>query len=128
MSTLTSIKMGLLLIRIKLGSIFTTDKSYPKDPDPKNWRTIRGAKVHLSNGKIDGGAGGKFMSNAWVGKEKHGNNSFFPLSQMNYKKGSMGNIQTGIKKPRPKMKETLILRQTRTMLTGMLHRVRQRQM
>lgn len=84
MSAITTIKMGLLLARLKLGSIFTTDKTYPKDPNPENWRTINHAKVHLSNGKIDGGAGGKFQSNAWVGKEKHGNNSFFPLNQMYY--------------------------------------------
>ena len=34
---------------------------YQKDPDPENWRTIKGAHVHVDNeGKIDGGAGGKF--------------------------------------------------------------------
>lgn len=34
---------------------------YEKDPDPENWRTIKGAHVHVDNeGKIDGGAGGKF--------------------------------------------------------------------
>lgn len=34
---------------------------YQKDPNPENWRTIKGAKVHIDeNGKIDGGAGGKF--------------------------------------------------------------------
>ena len=31
---------------------------YEKDPNPENWRTISGAKVHLDqNGEIDGGAG-----------------------------------------------------------------------
>lgn len=49
----------------------TMDASYPKDPDPKNWRTIEGAHVHLKNGKIDGGAGGKFSGHWWTGKEKH---------------------------------------------------------
>lgn len=34
---------------------------YQKDPNPENWRTIKGAKVHIDEeGKIDGGAGGKF--------------------------------------------------------------------
>lgn len=34
---------------------------YEKDTDPENWRTIKGAHVHVDNeGKIDGGAGGKF--------------------------------------------------------------------
>lgn len=37
------------------------DADYPKDPDPNNWRTINGAKVHLDGERnIDGGAGGKF--------------------------------------------------------------------
>ena len=94
MNTTQRIKMGLLLARLKLGAIFTTDKSYPKDPNPKNWRTINHAKVHLSNGKIDGGAGGKFQSNAWVGKEKHGNNSFFPLNQMYYGKKAQTNAKS----------------------------------
>lgn len=40
--------------------------AYPKDPNPENWRTISGAKVHLSEGKIDGGAGGKFTGKAWT--------------------------------------------------------------
>jgi hypothetical protein len=92
MSALTSIKMGLLLARLKLGRIFTQD--WEKDPDPENWRTINGAKVHLNNGKIDGGAGGKFLSNAWVGKKSHGHNSFFPLEQMQYKKGAMANAKS----------------------------------
>ena len=34
---------------------------YQKDPNPENWRTIKGAHVHIDGeGKIDGGAGGKF--------------------------------------------------------------------
>ena len=44
--------------------------AYPKDPNPENWRTISGAKVHLSKGKIDGGAGGKFTGKAWT-SQKH---------------------------------------------------------
>ncbi len=106
------IRLGLLLTNIKLGGRFsfrtyTADASYPKDPDPKNWRTINGSKVHLTNGKIDGGAGGKFKGNAWVGKKSHGHNSFFPLSQMNYKgksyKGPNATAQAGsIQASRPK--------------------------
>lgn len=49
----------------------TLDVIYPKDPNSENWRTIEGAHVHLSNGKIDGGAGGKFKGNTWTGKQKH---------------------------------------------------------
>lgn len=79
------IRLGLLCAKLKLENVFTTDKDYPKDPDPENWRTINGSHVHLTNGKIDGGAGGKFKANAWVGKKSHGHNSFFPQHQMTYK-------------------------------------------
>lgn len=70
MDVIQRIRLGLLLANIKLGNL-TRDASPPKDPDPKNWRTISGAKVHLTNGKIDGGAGGKFQGKNWVGREKH---------------------------------------------------------
>lgn len=43
--------------------------AYPKDPNPENWRTISGAKVHLSEGKIDGGAGGKFTGKSWTSQQ-----------------------------------------------------------
>lgn len=69
MSALTKIRMGLLLAKIKLGSVFTMD--WEKDPNPENWRTINGSHVHLENGKINGGAGGKFAGNDWVGKKMH---------------------------------------------------------
>ena len=49
----------------------TMDAAHPKDPDPKNWRTSNGSKVHLTEGKIDGGAGGKFTGKEWTGKTKH---------------------------------------------------------
>ncbi len=52
-------------------SATTTDAAYPKDPNPKNWRTINGSKVHLTKGKIDGGAGGKFTGKKWKGKQHH---------------------------------------------------------
>lgn len=42
-------------------------KGYPDDKNPKNWRTINGAKTHISEeGKIDGGAGGKFTGKQWT--------------------------------------------------------------
>ncbi|WP_297967556.1 hypothetical protein [uncultured Anaerovibrio sp.] len=69
MSALTKIRMGLLLAKIKLGRVFTMD--WEKDPNPENWRTINGSHVHLENGKINGGAGGKFAGNDWVGKKMH---------------------------------------------------------
>ncbi len=83
MNATQRIRLGLLLTNLKLGGhfsfrTFVNDKDYPKDPDPKNWRTINGSKVHLSNGKIDGGAGEKFKGNEWHGKVAHGSNSFFP--------------------------------------------------
>jgi hypothetical protein len=83
MNATQRIRLGLLLTNLKLGGrfsfrTFVNDKDYPKDPDPKNWRTIHGSKVHLTNGKIDGGAGEKFQGNEWHGKVAHGSNSHFP--------------------------------------------------
>ena len=41
---------------------------YNRDLDPKHWKTINGAKVHLDkNGNYDGGAGGKFNGNHHYG-------------------------------------------------------------
>ena len=71
MNAAQRMRMGLLLAKIKMGNIFTVDAG--KDPNPENWRTINGAHVHLSEGKIDGGAGGKFHGKAWAGKVPHGN-------------------------------------------------------
>ena len=77
----------------------TMDASYPKDPNPENWRTIQGAKVHLSEGKIDGGAGGKFHGKSWTGKKAHnwsqGRNSVQTQSQLFTHK--QGNINEGLK-------------------------------
>lgn len=34
---------------------------YAKDPNPDNWRTVNGARIHIDeNGEVDGGAGAKF--------------------------------------------------------------------
>ena len=77
------IRLGLLCAKLKLNTM-TLDSmtwDWEKDPNPENWRTIRGAKVHLNYGKIDGGAGGKFKGNAWLGKKSHGHNSFSRLSR-----------------------------------------------
>ena len=44
---------------------------YQKDPNPDNWVTISGAKVHLDEGgKIDGGAKGKFNGKSNSGTKK----------------------------------------------------------
>ena len=64
--------VGLRLDAMRAG--LTLD-AYPKDPNPENWRTINGAKVHLENGTINGGAGGKFSGKAWTGKVPHKNAS-----------------------------------------------------
>lgn len=60
----------LLKLKTMMLRVATMD-AWPKDPDPKNWRTIEGTHVHLKNGKIDGGAGGKFNGHYWTGKQKH---------------------------------------------------------
>lgn len=59
------ILIKLLVTKLRLTEAMLTTDAYPKDPDPKNWRTIKGAHVHLSNGEIDGGAGGKFTGKTW---------------------------------------------------------------
>ena len=86
MNALQKIRMGLLLAKIKLGGVYTRD--WEKDPNPENWRTINGSHVHLVNGKIDGGAGGKFKGNNWTGQKAHGSNSFFP--RFNYQQNLFG--------------------------------------
>lgn len=43
---------------------------YQKDPNPDNWVTMKGSHVHLENGKIDGGAGGKFNGQSYKGTKK----------------------------------------------------------
>ena len=88
MNALQKIRMGLLLANIKLGRVCTHDESYPKDPNPENWRTINGSKVHLTNGRIDGGASGKFKGKPWTGQKAHGSNSFFP--RFNYQQNLFG--------------------------------------
>lgn len=58
-----------MLIRPLILAARILDEDYPKDPNPENWRTINGAKVHLDGDKnIDGGAGSKFN------KKKFGSN------------------------------------------------------
>lgn len=58
-----------MLIRPLIIAARILDEDYPKDPNPENWRTISGAKVHLNEkGQIDGGAGSKFN------KKKFGSN------------------------------------------------------
>ena len=75
-SELRRVALGLMALSMRLDAYamqrgLTMDAAHPKDPDPKNWRTINGSKVHLTEGKIDGGAGGKFSGKAWTGKAKH---------------------------------------------------------
>lgn len=70
------VALGLMALSMRLDAYaihkgMTMDAAHPKDPDPKNWRTINGSKVHLTEGKIDGGAGGKFSGKEWTGKTKH---------------------------------------------------------
>ena len=43
---------------------------YNRDPDPKHWKTINGAHVHVDeNGGYDGGAGGKFTGRHHYGPD-----------------------------------------------------------
>ena len=86
MNNLQRIRLGLLTAKLKLDNIFTRD--WEKDPNPENWRTINGSHVHLVNGRIDGGAGGKFKGNEWHGQKAHGSNSFFP--RFNYQQNLFG--------------------------------------
>ncbi len=65
------ILLRLLTAKLHMTGAMLTMDAYPKDPNPKNWRTIEGSHVHLSKGKIDGGAGGKFTGRTWTGKVKH---------------------------------------------------------
>lgn len=65
------LKLKFRLVGLQLSRL-TLDKVYPRDPNPEHWRTINGSKVHLTNGKIDGGAGGKFSGNTWTGTRKGG--------------------------------------------------------
>lgn len=78
-----------ILLKLKTMKLrVSTMDAWPKDPDPKNWRTIEGTHVHLKNGKIDGGAGGKFNGNIWSGKQKHnfiGPQTFAQFGNVNWK-------------------------------------------
>ena len=64
---------GKLYVQEKTNNIIAKDGAlyacdYEPDPNPENWRTINGAKVHINNeGYIDGGAGGKFNGNGYTG-------------------------------------------------------------
>lgn len=66
-----SIKLKFRVIGLRISRL-TLDKIYPRDPNPEHWRTINGSKVHLTNGKIDGGAGGRFLGNTWTGNKFRG--------------------------------------------------------
>lgn len=53
-----------MLIRPLILAARILDDDYPKDPNPENWRTINGARVHVDDeGNADGGAGGRFNGN-----------------------------------------------------------------
>ena len=67
--TLNKLRIKTTLLGLRI-THFTMDKVYPKDPDPRNWRTVKGEHVHLSNGKIDGGLGGKWNGRSWSGKKQ----------------------------------------------------------
>jgi len=70
-------------------------KGYPDDKDPKNWKTINGAHVHLDkNGNYDGGAGGKF----------HGKHHWGPgYKQKNQSATSIASILNGLAGQKAKM-------------------------
>lgn len=97
-SKIQRIKLGLQLANLRFNTaMLTMDANYPKDPDPKNWRTINGSKVHLTNGKIDGGAGGKFKGKKWVGKQHHQfvpapNKIYSPTPGKQFSKAAQGHL------------------------------------
>lgn len=105
------IAVGLMALSMRLDTYamqrgLTMDSAHPKDPDPKNWRTINGSKVHLTEGKIDGGAGGKFVGKEWTGKAKH---EFIPKEKP---KESLGEGPKNVSKQN--QKEKLESQQTKT--------------
>lgn len=67
---------GKLYVQEKANNIIAKDGAlyacdYEPDPNPENWRTINGVKVHINNeGYIDGGAGGKFNGQSYKGTKK----------------------------------------------------------
>lgn len=88
--------LGITLLKWN-STMLTLDANYPKDPDPKNWRTINGSKVHLTKGKIDGGAGGKFTGKKWSGKQHHQfvpapNKMYSPTSGKQFSKAAQGHL------------------------------------
>ena len=73
---------------------------YNRDPDPKHWKTINGAKVHLDkNGNYDGGAGGKFNGNHhyggpdWKQKKEAVNSLYHAFSSVAAQKQAQGTAQ-----------------------------------
>ena len=70
---------------------------YNRDPDPKHWKTINGAKVHLDkNGNYDGGAGGKFTGRHhygpdWKQKKEAVNSLYHAFSSVAKQKQAQGN-------------------------------------
>ena len=73
---------------------------YNRDPDPKHWKTINGAKVHLdNNGNYDGGAGGKFNGNHhyggpdWKQKKEAVNSLYRAFSSVAAQKQASANAQ-----------------------------------
>ena len=116
---LKCITIGLMALSMRLDAYamqrgLTMDASYPKDPDPKNWRTINGSKVHLTEGKIDGGAGGKFTGKEWTGKTKH---EFTPKEKPKQEETKATAKPKAAPKPQPTVQKATAVPKTATKKT-----------
>lgn len=63
-------KNDLMMLMMAKKALDNKTLDYQKDPNPDNWVTMKGSHVHLENGKIDGGAGGKFNGQSYKGTKK----------------------------------------------------------
>ena len=87
-----------MIISPLLLAVSVWDNSYPKDPDPENWRTINGARVHIDGeGNADGGAGGRFNGNKFGEDWRAGQRSALMQAA-----GIFANKQEEQKKQKPK--------------------------
>lgn len=89
-----------MLIRPLIFAARILDDDYPKDPNPENWRTINGARVHVDGeGNADGGAGGKLNGNKFGEDWRVGQRSALLQAASIF-----ANKQEEAKKPKPKRK------------------------
>lgn len=85
------------------------DAAYAKDPNPENWRTINGARVHVDeNGDADGGAGGKFNGNKFGEDWRNGQRSALMRAAEIFTKSETEEPKQKVKAKRKNTQERLI--------------------